>query len=105
MWHLISQVQRRWSETAAADMSENGGEFAEKTLRRWSMPWDCRHVNEWPRQETNKTRLKVPQTDRSRAATPDSLWKATMVSQDGLCEAIQLLSCKPGNYGHAKWLD
>lgn len=85
------QVQRRWSETAAADMSS---ESAEQTLRRWSMPWDCRHVTEWPRQEVR--RLRVPIQDRSRSTTPDSLWKSTMTSQDGLREAIQLLSCKPG---------
>ncbi|XP_008210718.1 uncharacterized protein LOC100115679 [Nasonia vitripennis] len=85
------QVQRRWSETAAADMSS---ESAEQTLRRWSMPWDCRHVTEWPRQEVR--RLRVPVQDRSRSTTPDSLWKSTMTSQDGLREAIQLLSCKPG---------
>ncbi|KAK2586544.1 hypothetical protein KPH14_011435 [Odynerus spinipes] len=87
------QVQRRWSETAAADMS---GESSENTMRRWSMPWDCRHVTEWPRQEV-RSRLKVPHHDRSRSTTPDSVWKASaMASQDGLREAIQLLSCKPG---------
>ncbi|XP_014483529.1 PREDICTED: uncharacterized protein LOC106749017 isoform X2 [Dinoponera quadriceps] len=87
------QVQRRWSETAAAEMS---GESCENTVRRWSMPWDCRHVIEWPRQDT-RSRLRVPQQDRSRSTTPDSVWKTpTMASQDGLQEAIQLLSCKPG---------
>ena len=90
---LFLKVQRRWSETAAAEMS---GESAENTVRRWSMPWDCRHVTDWPRQEI-KTRLRVPLQDRSRSTTPDSVWKsATMTSQDGLREAIQLLSCKPG---------
>ncbi|XP_011497981.1 PREDICTED: uncharacterized protein LOC105362277 isoform X2 [Ceratosolen solmsi marchali] len=87
------QVQRRWSETAAADMF--GGESSEQAVRRWSMPWDCRHVTEWPRQEA-RTRLRVPYQDRSRSTTPDSLWKSAMASQDGLREAIQLLSCKPG---------
>ncbi|XP_044588534.1 uncharacterized protein LOC123267763 isoform X1 [Cotesia glomerata] len=87
------QVQRRWSETAAAEMS---GESTESTMRRWSMPWDCRHVTEWPRQE-EKTRLRVPHRDRSRSTTPDSVWKSSgMASQDGLQEAIQLLSCRPG---------
>lgn len=88
----IHQVQRRWSETAAAEMS---GDSGENTMRRWSMPWDCRHVCEWPRQET-RMRLRVPQQDRSRSTTPDSVWKSNMASQDGLQEAIQLLSCKPG---------
>ncbi|TGZ32792.1 uncharacterized protein [Temnothorax longispinosus] len=86
------QVQRRWSETAAAEMS---GESAESTMRRWSMPWDCKHVIEWPRQDA-RSRLRVPQQDRSRSTTPDSMWKTSMASQDGLQEAIQLLSCKPG---------
>lgn len=66
------------------------------TVRRWSMPWDCRHVTEWSRQDM-RNRLRVPLQDRSRSTTPDSIWKsATMTSQDGLREAIQLLSCKPG---------
>ena len=81
------KVKRRWSETAAAEMS---GESAENTVRRWSMPWEMR------------SRLKVPhlQDRSSRSTTPDSVWKsATMTSQDGLREAIQLLSCKPGKFG------
>ncbi|XP_034947379.1 uncharacterized protein [Chelonus insularis] len=87
------QVQRRWSETAAAEMS---GESNENIMRRWSMPWDCRHVSEWPRQE-EKSRLRVPHRDRSRSTTPDSVWKSSgITSQDGLQEAIQLLSCRPG---------
>lgn len=88
-----TKVQRRWSETAAAEMS---GESAESTMRRWSMPWDCKHVIEWPRQDA-RSRLRVPQQDRSRSTTPDSVWKTSMASQDGLQEAIQLLSCKPGS--------
>ncbi|KYM93482.1 hypothetical protein ALC62_15840 [Cyphomyrmex costatus] len=105
-WHIITWqlktkieivvenlvVQRRWSETAAAEMS---GESVESTMRRWSMPWDCKHVIEWPRQDA-RSRLRVPQQDRSRSTTPDSVWKTSMASQDGLQEAIQLLSCKPG---------
>jgi len=87
------KVQRRWSETAAAEMS---GESVESTMRRWSMPWDCKHVIEWPRQDA-RSRLRVPQQDRSRSTTPDSVWKTSMASQDGLQEAIQLLSCKPGS--------
>lgn len=90
----IRKVQRRWSETAAAEMS---GGSCENTVRRWSMPWDCRHVTEWPRQDA-RSRLRVPQHDRSRSTTPDSVWKTSvMTSQDGLREAIQLLSCKPGS--------
>ncbi|KAK0181141.1 hypothetical protein PV327_003448 [Microctonus hyperodae] len=88
------QVQRRWSETAAAEMS---GDMIESTVRRWSMPWDCRHVTEWPRQD-ERARLRVPINDRSRSTTPDLIWKSSsgMASQDGLQEAIQLLSCRPG---------
>lgn len=73
------------------------GESAESTMRRWSMPWDCKHVIEWPRQDA-RSRLRVPQQDRSRSITPDSMWQTSaMTSQDGLQEAIQLLSCKPGS--------
>lgn len=76
------------------------GESVENTMRRWSMPWDCKHVIEWPRQDA-RSRLRVPQQDRSRSTTPDSVWKtSTMASQDGLQEAIQLLSCKPGSEKH-----
>lgn len=89
MW----QVQRRWSETAAAEMS---GEISENPMRRWSMPWDCRNITDWPRQDV-RSRLRIPHQDRSRSTTPDTVWKtSTMASQDGLQEAIQLLSCKPG---------
>lgn len=89
-----TKVQRRWSETAAAEMSSDS---SENMMRRWSMPWDCRHVIEWPRQDA-RSRLRVPQQDRSRSITPDSVWKTSrMASQDGLQEAIQLLSCKPGS--------
>lgn len=72
------------------------GDSTDNIVRRWSMPWDCRHVIEWPRQES-RTRLRIPHHDRSRSMTPDSVWKtSTMTSQDGLREAIQLLSCRPG---------
>ncbi|XP_076682004.1 uncharacterized protein LOC143376057 [Andrena cerasifolii] len=87
------QVQRRWSETAAAEMS---GEVSDNTMRRWSMPWDCRNITDWPRQDV-RSRLRVPHQDRSRSTTPDTIWKTcAMASQDGLQEAIQLLSYKPG---------
>ncbi|XP_048515593.1 uncharacterized protein LOC105692415 [Athalia rosae] len=96
------QVQRRWSETAAAEVS---GTAVENATRRWSMPWDCRHVSDFL--ETPPTthhdhirgKLKVPiPQERGRPVTPDnSSWKSsTMASQDGLREAIQLLSCRPG---------
>lgn len=97
------QAQRRWSETAAAEMS---GSAVENSTRRWSMPWDCRHVSDFletpttHHQDQVTAKLKVPSNgqDRSRALTPDSSWKSsTMASQDGLREAIQLLSCKPGD--------
>ncbi|KOX78439.1 hypothetical protein WN51_07846 [Melipona quadrifasciata] len=86
-------VQRRWSETAAAEMS---GQISENPIRRWSMPWDCRNITDWPRQDV-RSRLRIPHQGRSRSTTPDTAWKtSTMASQDGLQEAIQLLSCKPG---------
>lgn len=36
-------------------------------------------------------------SDRSQSTTPDSAWQSSITSQDGLAEAIQLLSCKPAN--------
>lgn len=60
------------------------------------MPWDCRHVTEWQRQDV-RSRLRVPHQERSRSTTPERTWKTSVIaSQDGLQEAIQLLSCKPG---------
>ncbi|XP_058805478.1 uncharacterized protein LOC131672343 [Phymastichus coffea] len=95
------QVRRRWSETAATSADMAGGEAAEQAVRRWSMPWDCRHVSEWPPRQAEpggaaRARLRVPAAERSRSATPDARWRAAMSSQDGLREAIQLLSCRPG---------
>lgn len=37
-------------------------------------------------------------SDRSQSTTPDSVWQSSITSQDGLAEAIQLLSCKPARY-------
>lgn len=72
------------------------GESSDNTMRRWSMPWDCRNITDWPRHDI-RFRLRLPHQDRSRSTTPDTIWKTSaMASQDGLQEAIQLLSCKPG---------
>lgn len=80
------------------------GEVLENTMRRWSMPWDCKNITDWPRQDV-RSRLRIPHQNRSRSTTPDTIWKAsTMASQDGLQEAIQLLSCKPGVYKRKKTL-
>lgn len=80
------------------------GQVLENTMRRWSMPWDCRNITDWPRQDV-RSRLRIPHQNRSRSTTPDTIWKAsTMASQDGLQEAIQLLSCKPGVYKRKKTL-
>lgn len=61
------------------------------------MPWDCRNITDWPGQDA-RSRLRIPHQDRSRSTTPDThIWKTSvMTSHDGLQEAIQLLSCKPG---------
>lgn len=107
--------QRRWSEAAAGEMgvphSDDG------TMRRWSMPWDggrtggsaCSQQTSAPFPHMVHHRKLKPQTtmthpphphssDRSRSTTPE--WQAcsgtSLTSQDGLVEAIQLLSCKPG---------
>lgn len=63
--------QRRWSEAAAGDVSN---ESAEGTMRRWSMPWDCGRVENVPWQQRYlPSKLTVPpgtSQDRSRSTTP-----------------------------------
>ncbi|XP_049785263.1 uncharacterized protein LOC126187940 isoform X1 [Schistocerca cancellata] len=74
---------RRWSEAAATDL---GGEGDAIAPRRWSVP--C------PPQR-GAAKLGVPSQDRSRSATPDSVWRSSLASQDELQEVIQLLSVQP----------
>lgn len=117
--------QRRWSEAAAGEVCSGDSVLdAESQMRRWSMPWEAtktdRNAANW--QQTRilpVSKLAVPPgaynqmtaaataamhgiphtsrscSDRSQSTTPDSVWQSSITSQDGLAEAIQLLSCKP----------
>lgn len=100
--------QRRWSEAAAGEVSSESTLDAESQMRRWSMPWEAKadkttvHWNQTRIMPISK--LAVPQQsscqksstgDRSQSTTPDSTWHSSVTSQDGLVEAIQLLSCRP----------
>ncbi|XP_019563085.1 uncharacterized protein LOC109431320 [Aedes albopictus] len=101
--------QRRWSEAAAGEVNSESALDAESQMRRWSMPWEAKadkstvHWNQTRIMPISK--LAVPQQsgggqksstgDRSQSTTPDSTWHSSVTSQDGLVEAIQLLSCRP----------
>lgn len=99
--------QRRWSEAAAGEV--RSGEHiidAETQMRRWSMPWEVTKTDKntvtW-----HQTRIMpIPKqavpfssranSDRSQSITPDSIWQSE--HQDGIAEAIQLLSIRPQSY-------
>ncbi|XP_058119000.1 uncharacterized protein LOC131289434 isoform X2 [Anopheles ziemanni] len=104
--------QRRWSEAAAGEVNSEAALDPESQMRRWSMPWEAKadkttvHWNQTRLMPISK--LAVPATsagsgpaaksslgDRSQSTTPDSTWHSSITSQDGLVEAIQLLSCRP----------
>lgn len=108
--------QRRWSEAAAGEVCSGD---AESQMRRWSMPWEATKTDRnW--QTSSRilppmSKLSVPQTyshtgsggtmqqqhpsrSCSQSTTPESAWQSSITSQDGLVEAIQLLSCKPNRY-------
>lgn len=116
--------QRRWSEAAAGEVCSGDSVLdAESQMRRWSMPWEATKTDRNWHQPRNMpvSKLAVPPgnynnnnnssqvggqhamphtsrscSDRSQSTTPDSAWHSSITSQDGLAEAIQLLSCKPG---------
>uniref|UniRef100_A0A182Y208 DUF4745 domain-containing protein n=1 Tax=Anopheles stephensi TaxID=30069 RepID=A0A182Y208_ANOST len=102
--------QRRWSEAAAGEVNSEAALDPESQMRRWSMPWEAKadkstvHWNQTRLMPISK--LAVPASgpgptpksslgDRSQSTTPDSTWHSSITSQDGLVEAIQLLSCRP----------
>ncbi|XP_050094473.1 uncharacterized protein LOC126577105 [Anopheles aquasalis] len=107
--------QRRWSEAAAGEVNSEAALDPESQMRRWSMPWEAKadkttvHWNQTRLMPVSK--LAVPpgaggpagsggnksssHGDRSQSTTPDSTWHSSITSQDGLVEAIQLLSCRP----------
>lgn len=117
--------QRRWSEAAAGEVCSGDSVLdAESQMRRWSMPWEATKTERNWQQTRNMpvSKLAVPLppsgvycqvannsgmhggpphttsrscSDRSQSTTPD--WQSSITSQDGLAEAIQLLSCKPAS--------
>lgn len=102
--------QRRWSEAAAGEVRSGESAIdAESQMRRWSMPWEASKTDKntvtWHQTRIMPTsKLAVPpskaSSERSPSTTPDSfvkdsMWQNAVTSQDGLAEAIQLLSCRP----------
>ncbi|XP_055908530.1 uncharacterized protein LOC129943248 [Eupeodes corollae] len=102
--------QRRWSEAAAGEVRSGESAIdAESQMRRWSMPWEASKTDKntvtWHQTRIMPTsKLAVPaskaSSERSPSTTPDSfvkdsMWQNAVSSQDGLAEAIQLLSCRP----------
>uniref|UniRef100_A0A182N2M2 DUF4745 domain-containing protein n=1 Tax=Anopheles dirus TaxID=7168 RepID=A0A182N2M2_9DIPT len=116
--------QRRWSEAAAGEVNSEAALDPESQMRRWSMPWEAKadkSTVHWSQTRLMPiSKLAVPVTlggaggagsgggggptpksslggggDRSQSTTPDSTWHSSITSQDGLVEAIQLLSCRP----------
>jgi hypothetical protein len=86
---------RRWSEAAASESILD----PESQMRRWSMPDKTVHWSQTRIMPISISKLAVPSSkmsgDRSQSTTPDSTWQSSVTSQDGLAEAIQLLSCRP----------
>ncbi|KAH8373415.1 hypothetical protein KR009_006392 [Drosophila setifemur] len=97
--------QRRWSEAAAGEVIDGISTDPESQMRRWSMPWEAsktdRNTVTW-----NQTRImpmstlkascyKMSSSDRYTSQISDGNWALASSSQDGLLEAIQLLSIRP----------
>ncbi|XP_052862850.1 uncharacterized protein LOC128269432 [Anopheles cruzii] len=104
--------QRRWSEAAAGEVNSEAALDPESQMRRWSMPWEAKadkttvHWNQTRLMPISKLAVppgagvvgggsKSSHGDRSQSTTPESTWHSSITSQDGLVEAIQLLSCRP----------
>ncbi|XP_017128161.1 uncharacterized protein LOC108146627 [Drosophila elegans] len=97
--------QRRWSEAAAGEVIDGISTDPESQMRRWSMPWEAsktdRNTVTW-----NQTRImpmntlkascyKMSSSERYTSHNSDGNWPMASTSQDGLLEAIQLLSIRP----------
>ncbi|XP_011193214.1 uncharacterized protein LOC105218998 isoform X3 [Zeugodacus cucurbitae] len=97
--------QRRWSEAAAGEVTDENSTDVESQMRRWSMPWEAVKTDQntvtWyqtrimPINNISLLNHKTPCSDRSISNTPDLNWQSCATSHDGLTEAIQLLSCRP----------
>lgn len=99
-------VQRRWSECTGSADPEN---MCDNQIRRWSMPTQSRFIPMMTRQQIQQHQQAQLQQlqqynlqhqlhqsqDYSQSTTPDSTWHSSVTSQDGLLDAIHLLSIKP----------
>ncbi|EDW76818.1 uncharacterized protein Dwil_GK18336 [Drosophila willistoni] len=97
--------QRRWSEAAAGEVIDGIPTDPESQMRRWSMPWEASKSDQntvtWnqtrimPMNTTKISIYKMNSSDRYTSHTSEGNWPTSTTSQDGLSEAIQLLSFRP----------
>lgn len=99
--------QRRWSEAGHVSTEESALD-AESHMRRWSMPWEAsktdRNTVSWHQTRIMPiSKLAVPIDRGSQSTTPENWQSSSVTSQDGLAEAIQLLSCRPGQHSRSNF--
>ncbi|KAH8368483.1 hypothetical protein KR084_012300 [Drosophila pseudotakahashii] len=97
--------QRRWSEAAAGEVIDGISTDPESQMRRWSMPWEAsktdRNTVTWnqtrimPMNTLKASSYKMSSSERYTSHNSDGNWPLASTSQDGLLEAIQLLSIRP----------
>ncbi|KAH8286143.1 hypothetical protein KR054_003229 [Drosophila jambulina] len=97
--------QRRWSEAAAGEVIDGISTDPESQMRRWSMPWEAsktdRNTVTWnqtrimPMNTLKASNYKMSSSERYTSHNSDGNWPLASTSQDGLLEAIQLLSIRP----------
>ncbi|XP_017138450.1 uncharacterized protein LOC108153158 [Drosophila miranda] len=97
--------QRRWSEAAAGEVIDGNSTDPESQMRRWSMPWEATKSDTntvtWnqtrimPMNTLKTSSYKMSSSDRYTSHNSDGNCPLPSSSQDGLLEAIQLLSIKP----------
>jgi hypothetical protein len=91
-------VQRRWSECTGQVDQENN---CDNQIRRWSMPTQSRFIPMMTRQQMQQQQQGHhgghQMQDYSQSTTPDSTWHSSVTSQDGLLDAIHLLSIRPAS--------
>lgn len=98
--------QRRWSEAAAGEVIDGITTDPESQMRRWSMPWEASKTDKntvtWnqtrimPMNTVKAASFKMSSSERYTSHTSDGgNWPMPLSSQDGLLEAIQLLSIRP----------
>ncbi|XP_016959472.1 uncharacterized protein LOC108030846 [Drosophila biarmipes] len=97
--------QRRWSEAAAGEVIDGISTDPESQMRRWSMPWEASKTDKntvtWnqtrimPMSALKTSSYKMSSSERYTSHNSDGNWPLASTSQDGLLEAIQLLSIRP----------